>query len=76
MDPLKFLLTKKSVALLTHVSPDWDTYGSSLALRSILRERGVLCDIIMEEPLSFHLNFLDTDVLIYDENEDYEYDCV
>ena len=76
MNPLKFLLSKKSVALLIHINPDWDAYGSALALRAILRERGVLCDIILEEALPFHLNFLDTDVIIYDACAEYDYDCV
>lgn len=76
MDPLSFLLGKKSVALLTHINPDWDTYGSSLALREALRGRGVKCDIIVEEPLSVHLDFLATDVTVYDENEKYDYECV
>jgi phosphoesterase RecJ-like protein len=76
MDPLKFMLTKKSVALLPHINPDWDAYGSCLALRSALRDNKIDCDIIVSEPLSFHLNFLDTDVIIYDENASYDYECV
>ena len=76
MNPLEFLLTKRSVALLVHINPDWDAYGSALALRAILRDRGVLCDIILEEALPFHLNFLDTDVLTYDFCAEYDYDCV
>lgn len=76
MDPLKFLLSKQSVALLTHINPDWDTLGSSLALRACLRDKGIKCDIIMEDPLSFHLGFLDTDIIVYDENVAYDYECV
>lgn len=76
MNVLKYLLTKKSVALLPHVNPDWDTYGSCLALRKILRNNGIKTDIIVDEPLSFDLSFLDTDVLIYDENNTYDYELV
>ncbi|MCD8048485.1 MAG: bifunctional oligoribonuclease/PAP phosphatase NrnA [Clostridia bacterium] len=76
MNILNFLLSKRSVLLLPHVNPDWDAYGSCLALRHILRERGVSCDILLDEPVPFHLNFLDTDALVYDENEEYKYDVI
>lgn len=74
-NPLEYLLSKKSVALFPHVNPDWDAYGSALALRAILRKRGVLCDIVLDSPLPFHLNFADTDALVFDENENYFYEC-
>ncbi len=76
MNVLDHLISVKSAALLPHVNPDWDAYGSCLALRAVLRERGVECDIIVDEPLSFHLNFLDTDVLIYDKDKNYNYETV
>lgn len=74
MTPLSYLFTKKSVALLPHISPDWDSLGSCLAIRTMLRDKGITADIIMPEPLSEHLSFMETDVLIYNENESYSYD--
>ena len=74
-NPLEFLLTKKSVAILPHINPDWDGLGSSLALRTILRSANVKADVIMPEPLSYHLGFMNSDVLVYDENETYDYEA-
>ena len=76
MTPLSYLLTRKSVALLPHISTDWDAMGSCMALRTLLRERGIKADIIMPDPLANHLSFMETDVLVYDENEIYEYETV
>lgn len=76
MTPLSYLFTKKSVALLPHISPDWDSLGSCFAIRTMLRDKGITADIIMPEPLSEHLSFMETDVLIYNENENYSYDAV
>ena len=73
-NPLEFLLTKKSVAILPHINPDWDALGSSLALRTILRSANIKADVIMPEKLSYHLGFMNSDVLVYDENETYTYD--
>lgn len=73
-NPLEFLLTKKSVAILPHINPDWDALGSALALRTILRNAGIKADIIMPEKLSYHLGFMNSSVLVYDENENYDYE--
>lgn len=75
-NPLEFLLTKKKVAILPHINPDWDALGSSLALRTLLRSANIKADVIMPEKLSYHLGFMNSDVLIYDENENYDYDVV
>ncbi len=76
INPLEFLLSKKSVGILPHINPDWDALGSALALRTILRSANVKADVIMPEPLSYHLGFMNSDVLIYDENEEYNYDVM
>ncbi len=76
MTPLSYLLTRKSVALLPHISTDWDALGSSMALRTLLRDKGIKCDIIMPDALSPHLSFMETDVLVYNENETYDYETV
>lgn len=76
MTPLSYMLTKKSVALLPHISPDWDALGSCMALRAVLQSRGVRADIIVPEPLSTHLSFMGTDVIIYDNASSYSYDAV
>lgn len=73
-NPLEFLLTKKSVAILPHINPDWDALGSALALRTILRSANIKADIIMPEKLSYHLGFMNSSVLVYDENEIYDYE--
>lgn len=75
-NPLAFLLTKKSVAILPHINPDWDALGSSLALRTLLRSANIKADVIMPEALSYHLGFMNSDVLVYDENEAYDYEVV
>ena len=74
-NPLAFLLTKKSVAILPHINPDWDALGSSLALRTLLRSANIKADVIMPEKLSYHLGFMNSDVLVYDENEGYDYEA-
>ncbi len=76
MTPLSCLLTKKSVALLPHISTDWDALGSCMALRAILRERGIKCDIFTPDALAPHLSFMETDVLLYNEEENYDYEAV
>lgn len=76
MNPLSYLLTKKSVALLPHVSTDWDALGSCMAIRTLLRENGIICDIFTPDPLAPHLSFMETDVLLYNENENYSYETV
>lgn len=75
-NPLAFLLSKKSVGILPHINPDWDALGSSLALRTLLRSANVKADVIMPEPLSYHLSFMNSDVLVYDANESYDYDVI
>ncbi|MGM9551775.1 MAG: bifunctional oligoribonuclease/PAP phosphatase NrnA [Clostridia bacterium] len=76
INPLSFLLSKKSVGILPHINPDWDALGSSLALRTILRSANVKADVIMPEPLSFHLGFMNSDVLVYNAEDDYDYDVM
>lgn len=76
MTPLSYLLTKKSVALLPHISTDWDALGSCMAIRTILRDRNIRCDIFMPDALAPHLSFMETDVLLYNENENYDYETV
>ncbi len=77
MNPLSYLLTRKSVALLPHISTDWDAMGSCMAIRTILRDRGITADIIMPDTaLTNHLSFMETDVLLYNENETYNYETV
>lgn len=72
------LFGSKSVALFIHVNPDWDCLGSAMALRHALRNAGVKCDIFTPTPLSFHLGFMETDVITFSEAEsepDYECYC-
>lgn len=75
-NPLSYLLTRKSVALLPHISTDWDALGSCMAIRTILRDNGIKCDIFVPDPLSPHLSFMETDVLLYNEEEEYDYETV
>lgn len=76
MTPLSYLLTKKSVALLPHISTDWDALGSCMAIRTILRDNNIKADIIMPDSLTEHLSFMETDVLVYSENQSYDYETV
>ncbi len=63
---IEHLLSRESVALLMHINPDWDCLGSCMALREVLRGRGVRCDIFADEPLSSYLSYWDADVKIFD----------
>lgn len=72
---IEHLLSSGSVALLTHVNPDWDCLGSCLALQCVLRERGIACDIIVDEPLSDYLSCFGSQVVVYDGNG-LKYDCL
>ncbi len=69
------LLASESVGLLTHVNPDWDCLGSCLALRTALRDRGVSCDIITDEPLSENMLCFGTQVSVYGGGE-LKYGCL
>lgn len=73
---LKALLGAKSVGLIMHVNPDWDCLGSCLALRDVLRNEGVVCDIFADEPLSPYLSCIETGVKVFGERADYEYLCM
>lgn len=71
-----YLKSRKSVAIFVHVNPDWDCMGSAFALRHALRNNGVKSDIFTNAPLSHHLNFMETDVCIYEEgNTPPDYEC-
>lgn len=77
MTPLSYLLTRKSVALLPHISTDWDAMGSCMAIRTLLRDNGITADIIMpDSTLAKHLSFMETDVRLYNENETYSYETI
>lgn len=73
---IEHLLSVKSVGLLTHVNPDWDCLGSCLALRTVLRERGVSCDILTDEPLSDYLSCFGDRTVVYDGGSLDGYDCL
>lgn len=72
---IEHLLSARSVALLTHVNPDWDCLGSSRALQSVLRRHGVPCDIVADEPLSPYLSCFGDSVKVYDGGE-LDYGCL
>ena len=74
-ETIEHLLSVRSVALLTHVNPDWDCLGSCLALQTVLRARGITCDIIVDEPLSDYLRCFGSEVIVYDGNG-LNYDCL
>ena len=65
-----------SVAIFVHTNPDWDCIGSAFALRHALRSIGIKSDIFTETPLSRHLGFMETDVIVYSEGAPApDYDC-
>lgn len=68
------LLSAKRVGLFTHVNPDWDCLGSCMALRTVLVERGAICDIIVDEPLSDNMRRFDVPVKVYGGGKP-DYDC-
>ena len=74
-ETIERLLSSKSVALLMHINPDWDCLGSCLALQSVLRRNGVVCDIIADEPLSGQLSIFDSEIVVYEGGE-LGYDCL
>ena len=65
---IEHLINCKSVALFTHVNPDCDCMGSAFALRNVLRERNIRCEVFTEEPLSDYLSFMGSDVVCFEEN--------
>lgn len=48
----------KNIALFSHIRPDGDTLGSSLALYHILRDRGFECDCFCDSPIPDALKIL------------------
>lgn len=72
---IEHLLSSESVALLMHINPDWDCLGSCMALRAVLREHGVKCDIFADEPLSPYLSYWDAGVKVFDGKLNYSCLC-
>lgn len=73
---IEHLLKCRSVAIFVHVNPDWDCIGSAFALRGALRALGKKADIFTDEPLSRHLGFMETDVIVYkDGAQKPDYEC-
>ena len=71
-----YLKSRKSVAIFVHINPDWDCMGSAFALRHALRNNGVKSGVFTNAPLSHHLNFMETDVCVYEEgNTPPDYEC-
>ena len=60
MKRLKKLLKKsKNIALISHVSPDPDTIGSTLALKKILEAKNINISILVDSEKNFAYDFLD-----------------
>lgn len=75
---IEHLTKSSSVAIFVHINPDWDCIGSAFALRGALRALGIKSDIFTDEPLSHHLGFMETDVIVYKDGAampDYECYC-
>lgn len=60
-----------SFLLTTHVNPDADAIGSEIAMYFVLKELGKKVFIINHSPMPYNLEFLDTDKVIeqYDEQK-------
>ena len=56
---LKILKKASSVAIFSHISPDPDTIGSTLALRRILMLMGKSVDVFCSDNIPEDYNFLD-----------------
>lgn len=69
------LLKSRSVAIFVHENPDWDCIGSAFALRNTLRNKNIRADVFTENPLSHHLSFMETDVIIYTDGSTPDYEC-
>ncbi len=55
----EFLKGAKRVAIFTHMRPDGDAYGSSLALKTALENIGVDCEVCDETDAPSNLLFMD-----------------
>ena len=60
---IKLLKKAKTIALFSHVSPDPDTIGSTLALKLMLEQIGKKVDVFCDSEKNLNYSFLK------------EYDC-
>jgi len=73
---LEHLIKCNSVAVFTHVNPDFDCIGSAFALRNVLRAKNIRCEVFTDEPLSDYLGFMGKDVISFSENaEAPDFEC-
>lgn len=56
--------TSNSIVILTHMKPDGDTLGSSIALCRYLRYLGKEASIYQRDPIPSNLSFLDTSHMV------------
>ncbi len=75
---IKLLKSAKSIALISHTSPDPDTIGSTLGLFAVLKKLGKKVDVYCDSVLNENCNFLEDFKLYKTESvEDFsDYDLV
>ena len=70
----KRLKKAKSVAIFTHISPDFDALGSSYSLCSALKLMGKKAEVFTKEKLNSHQKLLFEDILNHNQCKEKDYD--
>ncbi|MDR2467185.1 MAG: bifunctional oligoribonuclease/PAP phosphatase NrnA [Prevotellaceae bacterium] len=67
---LRLIDQSNEIAIITHVNPDGDAIGSSLAWQAFLRERGKAARVIVPNPFPDFLKWMEGsgDILVYSGN--------
>lgn len=74
---LELINNAKNIAILSHVDEDADAFGSSLAMKEMLKNKGKNAVYFLSKPIEHRLQFLSTDYVVYNEEESYgDFDLV
>ncbi len=62
------LLDAKHVAIFTHMNPDGDALGSAFASKAVLKEKGILAEVWLLEPMPEKYSYLDSGYRLWEED--------
>lgn len=76
-DILELINNANNIAILSHIDEDADAFGSSLAMKEMLKNKGKNAVYFLSKPIEHRLQFLSTDYIVYNEAESYgDFDLV
>lgn len=66
------ILSSSSIAILSHINPDGDSIGSSMALKYAIKELGKQADVFIDEPIHSNFSFLRTNEINQSQQNNYD----